>query len=174
MNLIRNAIIRQNSPMASARANPIIQYRNLFCSRDGFRETPTIREPNTVPIPEPEPASPIEAAPAPILLAASTIILIIKFDPLRRGLRRTWRPGELNPQQRLPIPPESYPTEYSTLPPYKGVSRHHTYTKILKHHSLLLLTTTLKEWYLLHPTLRPGSLPTSLYTYLTSTPHTPT
>ena len=48
--------------------------------KDGFRETPIINAPKTVPIPTPAPASPIVASPAPINLAAcNNNIIKIKY-----------------------------------------------------------------------------------------------
>ena len=41
--------------------------------RDGFRAYPMMREPKTVPIPAPDPATPTVAAPAPMNLAAVSI-----------------------------------------------------------------------------------------------------
>lgn len=67
---IKNAIIKANKAIASVKANPKIANRNNSSFKDGFREVPRTRAPNTVPIPTPAPASPIVARPAPINLAA--------------------------------------------------------------------------------------------------------
>ena len=67
---IRNAIINANKAIASVKANPKIAVLNNSSFSDGFLEIPITNAPNTVPIPTPAPASPIEANPAPINLAA--------------------------------------------------------------------------------------------------------
>ena len=59
--------------MASERANPKMAYEKSCCFNDGFLAYPMIREPNTVPIPAPDPATPTVAAPAPINLAAESM-----------------------------------------------------------------------------------------------------
>ena len=59
--------------MASDKANPKIEYVNSCPLSDGFLAYPMIKAPNTIPIPTPDPATPIVAAPAPINFAASTI-----------------------------------------------------------------------------------------------------
>ena len=76
-NKIKKAIIKQNNPIASEIANPNIAYVNNCCFREGFLAYPIIRLPNTVPIPAPLPAAPIEAAPAPTNLAAVKISVAI-------------------------------------------------------------------------------------------------
>lgn len=68
--MIRNAIIRANRPVASDRANPRIAIVKIVGRTEGFREIPLIRLAKTTPTPIPAPASPIEARPAPINLAA--------------------------------------------------------------------------------------------------------
>lgn len=92
MNSIKNAIIRANRAIASDNANPRIAYPNSCCLSDGFRAYPVINDPNTVPIPIPDPATPIVASPAPISFAASCIIglffyfssrTLAKFDIMR-------------------------------------------------------------------------------------------
>lgn len=40
-NRIRKATIKQNSPMASDRANPRMAYENSCCFREGFLQTRT-------------------------------------------------------------------------------------------------------------------------------------
>ena len=69
-NRIKNPTIRANSPVASANANPRIEYENSCPLNEGFLETALIRAAKTIPIPTPAPHSPIEASPAPINLAA--------------------------------------------------------------------------------------------------------
>lgn len=73
MNKIKKATIRLNRAIASDKANPRIAYVKSCCFNEGFREYPVISAPKTIPIPTPDPATPIVAAPAPINLAASTI-----------------------------------------------------------------------------------------------------
>lgn len=68
--MIRNAIIRANSPVASDRAKPRIAIVNIVGRTEGFRAIPPIRLANTTPTPIPAPIRPIEASPAPIYLAA--------------------------------------------------------------------------------------------------------
>jgi hypothetical protein len=75
-NKIKKAIIKANNAMASVMANPMMQYRNNFCSKDGFRDIPTMKAPKTVPIPTPAPANPIVADPAPTNFAACRIIFV--------------------------------------------------------------------------------------------------
>ena len=48
-------------------------YEKSWALRDGFRAYPMIRDPKTVPIPAPDPATPTVAAPAPMNLAAVSI-----------------------------------------------------------------------------------------------------
>merc|ERR1719318_239963 len=69
----RKAIIKQNRPMASDRANPRIAKEKSCCLREGFLAYPMMRDPKTDPIPAPDPATPTVAAPAPINLAAESI-----------------------------------------------------------------------------------------------------
>merc|ERR1719309_1763453 len=69
----RKAIMRQKSPMASDRANPRMAYENSCCFRLGFLAYPMMRDPNTDPIPAPDPATPTVAAPAPMNLAAESM-----------------------------------------------------------------------------------------------------
>jgi len=90
-NRIRKATIRQNSPMASDRANPRIAYENSCCFRDGFLAYPMMRLPNTVPIPAPDPATPTVAAPAPMNLAAVSISLLTAL--VWKPLSATWVRG---------------------------------------------------------------------------------
>merc|ERR1719347_1408736 len=59
--------------MASDRANPRIAYEKSCCLSEGFLAYPMMRDPNTDPIPAPDPATPTVAAPAPINLAAESI-----------------------------------------------------------------------------------------------------
>ena len=76
-NNIKKAIIKQNSPIASDIANPKIAYVNNCCFREGFLAYTIIKLPNTVPIPAPLPAAPIEAAQAPTNFAAVNISVAI-------------------------------------------------------------------------------------------------
>lgn len=77
-------IVKQNSPIASERANPRIAYEKSCCLRDGLRAYPMTRAPKTFPIPAPDPATPTVAAPAPMYLAAesmslrATVVLIMR------------------------------------------------------------------------------------------------
>ena len=48
--------MRQKRPIASERANPKIAYENNCCFSDGFLAYPMIKDPNTDPIPAPDPA----------------------------------------------------------------------------------------------------------------------
>ena len=70
----RKAIINANRATASESANPKIAYVNNWPFNEGLRAYPMIRDPKTVPIPAPDPATPTVAAPAPISLAASNIL----------------------------------------------------------------------------------------------------
>merc|ERR1719318_2239696 len=69
----RKAIIKQNRPMASDRANPRIAYEKSCCLREGVLAYPMMRDPKTDPIPAPDPATPTVAAPAPMNLAAESM-----------------------------------------------------------------------------------------------------
>merc|ERR1719318_1621949 len=69
----RKAIIKQNRPMASDRANPRMAQENSSCLRPGFLAYPMMRAPKTDPIPAPDPATPTVAAPAPMNLAAESM-----------------------------------------------------------------------------------------------------
>merc|ERR1719318_2428006 len=69
----RKAIIKQNRPMASDRANPRIAYEKSCCLREGFLAYPMMRDPKTDPIPAPDPATPTVAAPAPMNLVAESM-----------------------------------------------------------------------------------------------------
>lgn len=51
-NRIRKATIKQNSPMASDRANPRMAYENSCCFRDGFLPKRTTRSEKTRRSPE--------------------------------------------------------------------------------------------------------------------------
>ena len=93
MNSIKNAIINANSAIASDNANPNIAYPNNCCFNDGFRAYPVINDPNTVPIPTPDPATPIVANPAPINFAASCIFPFLfssfgAFSPILAKIRK--------------------------------------------------------------------------------------
>jgi len=53
----RKDIIKQNKPVASAKANPnIANLKNTSC-KDGFLAVASIKLPNTKPIPTPAPAT---------------------------------------------------------------------------------------------------------------------
>jgi hypothetical protein len=71
------AIIKANRAVASEKAKPKIAYENNWFFNEGFRATPTIRHPNTIPIPTPAPARPIVANPAPRTFDDCNIILLI-------------------------------------------------------------------------------------------------
>ena len=69
----KNAIIKENNPVASAKAKPNIAYENncdLIC---GFLAVEAIKEEKIKPIPAPAPIKPEQANPAPIYLAAAII-----------------------------------------------------------------------------------------------------
>merc|ERR1712080_51508 len=70
---IKNDIIMQNRPIASERAKPRIAYEKSWAFSEGLRAYPMTREPNTVPIPAPDPAAPTMAQPAPMYRAAESI-----------------------------------------------------------------------------------------------------
>ena len=82
-NRIKNAIIKQNNPIASVNAKPKIVYLNNSCWIEGLRDKANTNEPNTVPTPAPAPPKPIVAAPAPINLQASNILYIYKLNYLK-------------------------------------------------------------------------------------------
>merc|ERR1719318_1419293 len=82
----RNAIMRQNRPMASDRANPRMAYEKSCCLRLGFLAYPMMRDPKTDPIPAPDPATPTVAAPAPMNLAAesmSPLVELAKWEAMK-------------------------------------------------------------------------------------------
>jgi len=66
----RNAIIKANNPVASAKAKPKIAYEKSCPLKDGFLATPSISAPKTTPIPTPAPIKPVVAKPVPIIFAA--------------------------------------------------------------------------------------------------------
>ena len=66
----KNPIINENSAIASVRANPKIANLNKSSLKNGFLETPIIKEAKINPIPTPAPASPNVDNPAPIFCAA--------------------------------------------------------------------------------------------------------
>jgi len=68
-----SAIIKANKAVASEKAKPNIEYENNWFFNEGFLATPTIKHPNTIPIPTPAPARPIVAKPAPISFEDSNI-----------------------------------------------------------------------------------------------------
>lgn len=61
-------------PEASVRANPTNAQVRRTANSFGLRATAVRNDPKTVPTPAPAPASPKVANPAPITLAAATII----------------------------------------------------------------------------------------------------
>lgn len=63
--------------MASDRAKPRMAYENSCCFKEGFLAYPMISEPNTEPIPAPDPATPTVAAPAPMNFAAESMSRLI-------------------------------------------------------------------------------------------------
>ena len=69
-----NQTIRANRPVASDRANPRTAYWNSWFLTLGFRDVPWIRAQNTIPTPIPAPARAKVAIPAPMYLAAPSII----------------------------------------------------------------------------------------------------
>ena len=69
----KNAIINENNPVASAKANPKIAILNncpLIC---GFLAVDAINEEKIKPIPAPAPINPEQANPAPMYFAAANI-----------------------------------------------------------------------------------------------------
>ncbi len=64
-------------PIASHNAKPNNVNWNNFGSWIGFLLTPKTKAPNTIPIPAPAPTTPIVAKPAPIDLAAVTILILL-------------------------------------------------------------------------------------------------
>lgn len=73
-NRIKNATNNANNATDSTRANPSNAYPNNCFAINGLRPALWIREPKTIPIPAPTPASAINALPAPINFAACTIL----------------------------------------------------------------------------------------------------
>ena len=69
----KNAIIKENNPVASAKANPKIAYPNncpLIC---GFLAVDAINAEKINPIPAPAPINPEQAKPAPMYFAAANM-----------------------------------------------------------------------------------------------------
>ena len=64
-NNIKKPIIKENKAIASVKANPKIAILNNSSFKEGFRDIPITKAPNTVPIPTPAPAKPMVAKPAP-------------------------------------------------------------------------------------------------------------
>ena len=75
----KNAIIKENNPVASAKANPKIAYPNncpLIC---GFLAVEAIKAEKIKPIPAPAPINPEQAKPAPMYFAAANIFIISRL-----------------------------------------------------------------------------------------------
>lgn len=70
----RNAIISENNPSASVKANPKIAYENKSDLIEGFLDVPLIKAAKTIPTPIPAPANPIVVSPAPIIFALTIMI----------------------------------------------------------------------------------------------------
>jgi hypothetical protein len=75
----KNAIINENNPVASAKANPRIANENNCPLIDGFLDVEAINEEKIKPIPAPAPINPEQAKPAPIYFAAANIANIAKY-----------------------------------------------------------------------------------------------
>lgn len=67
----KNAIINENNPVASAKANPRIAKLNNWPLIWGFLAVEEIKEEKIKPIPIPAPIKPEQAKPAPIYFAAA-------------------------------------------------------------------------------------------------------
>ena len=77
----KNAIIKENNPVASAKANPKIAYPNNCPLTCGFLAVDAIKAEKIKPIPAPAPINPEQANPAPMYFAAANIfILNVFFD----------------------------------------------------------------------------------------------
>ena len=75
----KNAIIKENNPVASAKANPKIAYPNncpLIC---GFLAVEAIKAEKIKLIPAPAPINPEQAKPAPMYFAAANIFIISRL-----------------------------------------------------------------------------------------------
>merc|ERR1712112_64971 len=77
--------------MASDRANPRIAYEKSCCLSEGFLAYPMMRDPNTDPIPAPDPATPTVAAPAPMNRAAEVDRQLVAWTEAGLRLRRASR-----------------------------------------------------------------------------------
>ena len=75
----KNAIINENNPVASAKANPKIAYPNNCPLIWGFLAVDAINAEKINPIPAPAPINPEQAKPAPMYFAAANIC---KFNRL--------------------------------------------------------------------------------------------
>ena len=107
-NRIKKETINANNPVASAKAKPKIAYENNWPLSAGFRATPVIREPKTVPMPVPAPMSPAAAAPAPIslpapMMAAPTVMVSVTTP---RDWPRAMLEAVLRSMARLMMRPE--------------------------------------------------------------------
>jgi len=78
-NKTKNAIIKANNPVASARANPKIAKENNWFLTWGFLAVDAIKEEKIKPIPAPAPINPEQAKPAPIYFAAVNILILKKY-----------------------------------------------------------------------------------------------
>merc|ERR1712212_773961 len=69
------------------------------CLREGFLAYPMMREPNTDPIPAPDPAAPTVAAPAPMYLAAMSMSrvaeVVCRLRNMTMGAAEAWAILEL-------------------------------------------------------------------------------
>lgn len=71
----KNAIINENNPVASAKANPKIAKLNNCPLIWGFLAVEAIKEEKIKPIPAPAPINPEHAKPAPMYFAAANILI---------------------------------------------------------------------------------------------------
>jgi len=74
--IIKKAIIKENNPVASAKANPKIAKLNNCPLIWGFLAVEAINDEKIKPIPAPAPIKPEQAKPAPIYFAAANISFV--------------------------------------------------------------------------------------------------